>query len=128
MDIKKLESLSKDYKSIEQTHNDIIKLESIVENILKTENGLKLKIECEKQKDNTKNILDSDGSLNNGSVQNIWVTYNLSSSGCTVVENDNVIDFSTELNDLLSLELIGFLISEKRKLIDSILKKHKNVL
>ena len=117
MELKQAEKIAKAYAKIEKHHNDIITLESIVENSLKLEQGVTISISSKKQKDN-KVGFDSDGSLTSGNTYMGFMNYIVGASE----RNDDCIEFKTELNDLLSLELIGFLIAEKRKAIDKELR------
>jgi hypothetical protein len=128
MEFKKIEKIAKTYEKIKQFHDDIIKLESIVENILKTESGITLNIKSEKQKDN-KLQFDEDGSIkgvdNQGGCSGVFQMFNSYYITNNQSDSKDCINFETGLNDLLSLELIGMLIREKRYAIDSMIKSIK---
>lgn len=120
LNLKQAEKVSKGYEKIKKHHEDIVRLESIVELILQSENGTTINIKAKKPKDN-KVTLTEDGM----STTNVWVNYLYDAyTKCSSEDKDNV-TFETELNDLLSLELIGLLISEKKKAIEQTLKSIK---
>jgi len=114
MDIKQIEQIAKRYKIIKQLEKDVIALDKLAQDIHNHGGGLKLSLTHE-GKPKKENILDEDGSLNvNGLYHNIL----FSNTGCAITKKG----FETELNDILSFEMIGFLIREKKRVIDTLLK------
>lgn len=122
--IKDIEKIAKAYKSIQKHHDDIVKLEKIVELIVNDENGVSLSIKKKLQKDDNVKF-DEDGSIVNENQQFSYIGFitNAWRYSSEQDSEDDSLSFNTELNDILSLELIGMIIREKRSIIEKTLKK-----
>ncbi len=129
MEIKQIEKIAKAYKKIELIHKDIITLNKLAETVLQSEKGATLKLSVDKIKEQKKeDILDSEGSLKNiNTIQdhiNSLYTFTFDSN-IKLKEDDSKININLELDDLLSLEVIGVLIAKKDKELKSLLKSIK---
>ena len=131
MEIKQIEKIAKAYKKIEVLHKDIITLNKLAETVLQSEKGASLKLSVDKIKEQKKEgILDSDGSLKTSSNnEHTFVGFNVLLSydyGDVKLKNDDSkININLELDDLLSLEVIGVLISKKDKELKQLLNSIK---
>lgn len=124
--IKKAEKISAIYKKVEALHKELIKLNKIANTILHTEGSCEIKLSTEKIKESKKeNILDEDGSVRNSS--SIYGVDNLLSMylGKPKLKEDdsNKESVKLEIDDILTLEVLGVLISRKQTEIDKYLNQ-----
>lgn len=124
--IKKAEKISAIYKKVEVLHKELIKLNKIANTILQTEGSCEIKLSTDKVKESRKeNVLDEDGSVRNSS--SIYGVDNLLSMylGKPKLKEDdsNKESIKLEIDDILTLEVLGVLISRKQTEIDKYLNQ-----
>lgn len=120
--IKKAEKISAIYKKVEALHKELIKLNKIANTILQTEGNCEIKLSTDKVKEN---VLDEDESLiNSSSIYNVpdligvyWCTPKLKE------DDSNKESVKLEIDDILTLEVLGVLISRKQTEIDKYLNQ-----
>lgn len=124
--IKKAEKISAIYKKVEVLHKELIKLNKIANTILQTEGSCDINLSTDKVKESKKeDILDEDGSLKNSSdilsytfrVATCWGTPELKE------DYSSKESVKLEIDDILTLEVLGVLISRKQTEIDKYLKE-----
>lgn len=149
MEMNKIEKVVEHYSKIKRYLDDVKQLENLAESIIKSNTGFSFTIKYFPPKeDDMKPVLNSRGDLmvpggDNpiegfvgmimlGDLSQMMSDPSMKFGGTERnpphLPNNNKTEISLELNDVLSLEIIGVLIREKKKIIDVFSKQVETLL
>jgi len=115
-EFKQIEKQIKYYEDIKKIDSDIIKLEKLA-NLVNEGNKSNIKLSVDKPKPKDNPIIETEKQ------EYSMFSFTFSSCNTTKKEDDNKEFFESEINDILTFELIAVLLNKKKEIRDRLIKR-----